>query len=165
MKRIFAAVLAVCASCLGVTASWAASDTSQLPAPIEQCIRTNATKVELAIPDLNQAMTFLVSGICAASIDAEYDRRLKLKEQQSRAEMQKACEQSKSSPLASQGTNSPGSFSPMCQPEIVDSMSNPASTGDDVRAFGMQPHSAEAFSLAAKLLLDLRLAHLNSKSQ
>jgi len=162
MKRLVVVALAAFTSSLGASASWAADDTSQLATPIEQCIRSNAAKVELAIPDLNQAVSFLVNGVCSAPINAEYERRLKLKEQQSRAEMQKACEQSK---LASKSQDASSALNPMCQPAIVDGMANSTSAGDDVRAYGMQPHPAEAISLASQLLLNLRLTHLNSKSQ
>jgi hypothetical protein len=153
-------VLAAAAIFSSTPAMAASADARHLAPAIEQCIRDNAAKVEKAIPDLNEALSYLVSGVCSAPIGQEYERLLKIDEQKKRSDYLKMCEQ-----MRSNGASQQPIPTPICEPDVVESTTSPASTGEDVRVYGIQPRFDEAFSLAARLLLDLRLAHLNSKTQ
>jgi hypothetical protein len=134
------------------------------PSPqLAMCIRDNAPKVERAVSSLNDALSYLVYGMCAAPLNDQYEQALKLREEQRRADLFKMCENSKSRQM--QNPNDGKSMpNPLCTPEMMESTTNSESVGDDVRAYGGTPRSAEATSLAASVLLELRLAHQNSKS-
>jgi len=132
-----------------------ADTTSTLPAPIESCIRSNAEKVERAVPDLNQAVAFLVEDVCAAPI-AEANRQMQRAAMQEVLKRQrKACADWRAKNTGSRADQHDEGADP-CQ---MADLSNDADAVGSWTLFAPQrSDSAEAASLAATLLLDLRLA-------
>ena len=138
------------------------SPADSMPAGLEQCIRDNAASVEKAVPDLTQAVDFLVTDVCAVPIAQEQERQAKVMADKQAARMKAVCASMK----ASGDTTSSSEDGDLSSPE----MCNPAFTDDDltsvyVTGFGAQSvHQPAGNALAAHLLLDLRLSHSTSGS-
>lgn len=160
MNVKFAAVI-VLLLCGLIAASQARAGETALAAPIEQCIRDNAVKVSSVVPNLNEAVDFLVDKVCAKPIadDAAAQQAVVMK--QYSEQLRKNCDAWKSAhPNADTASSEDDEAVNPCQ---LSSM-----TGEDgginwmiftSRVAPAAPPAAVA--LAAQLLLDLRLAHTN----
>ena len=94
LRAYAAAVLLLAATAHCAFAEGAASpQPDPYASPIEQCIRDNASKVEATIPDINQAVDFLVGKVCAATIAEHNVERTKLVAQKTFERVQRLCEQ------------------------------------------------------------------------
>lgn len=141
----------------------ARADGTTLSAPVEQCIRGNATKVSAAIPNLSEAVDFLIEKVCAKPVadDAAAAQSAGMKQYSDR--LRKNCDTWKVS-HPNTDTAAPSGNEDAYNPcQLAD-----ATEGDDGafnwtifagRANSVAPPAAVA--LAAQLLLDLRLAHEN----
>jgi hypothetical protein len=131
-----------------------ADDLPPLAAPIAQCINDNAAKVEAAIPDLNEAVDFLVLNVCAGPVAEQQQLRMKHAAEKSVARMQKMCDDEK----AADKTKPAPSY---CNSLKIGFMSEPNNLEEDY--FGIvataSSKPAAAAALASRLLLDLRLSH------
>ena len=132
-----------------------------LAAPIEQCIRDNAGKVEATIPDLNQAVDFLVGDLCAQPIAARQAAQQAEMMQDYRKNLKDACAKHAAvSKSESKAASDKPAFD-MCANLDVSGVGFLTEPNEDsnytIFAAGGRPTDATA--LAAKLLLDLRLAH------
>jgi hypothetical protein len=124
----------------------------KLAAPVDQCIRDNAAKVELAVSDLNQAVAFLVDNVCAQPISDEHARKTRQATEQYQRQMQDACDKEKSQPKNAKPT--PGmSFCDLAGATHI------GFSGIDQYTAGSVQGPPAAVALASKLLLDLRLSH------
>lgn len=138
---------------------------TKLPAPIEQCIRDNAGKVEAAVSNLNDAVDFLVGKMCAVPIAAESARIAKLMQERTAGQWKKMCDEETAatkSTTADGEKAAPKAFD-YCAMTKIGFLTEPAQ-GDDEGvsysysiALGSSPPAAVA--LAAQLILDMRLAH------
>jgi hypothetical protein len=134
-----------------------------LAAPVDACIRGNAAGVEAAIPDLSQGVDFLVGNLCAEPIATEQARQSKIDNDRRTAKLKAACDARKPHPGKPDDKDY---MSLMCSYQIgVLTETNNDDDQDVVTAYvgfsgvgGGRPPAAAA--LAARLLLDLRLAHL-----
>ena len=154
------------AALLFITASSAAANADPTVDPslgtgVAQCIRNNTEKVERAIPSLKEGAEFLVDTICAVPVGSE----ARVREQQhwfgrlrdmTRANC--AARKPDSTPPSDSARHDP------CTATDAEWM-QPANTSSDPEVYAPYRAPAEALSFAAKLLLDLRLAHQNSKPQ
>jgi hypothetical protein len=133
---------------------------AKLGAPIEECIRSNAAKVESAIDDLSRATSFLVSNVCAEPVAAENARKMKVSAERRAKQLQAWCDDQKKS-----NTQPPGSasLSYMCAASGAthigfSGIDQYDGDDDDSLSFvGTSPPAA--IGLASRLLLDLRLSH------
>ena len=139
-----------------------------LAAPIEQCIRDNAPKVEAAVPDLNQAVEFLIGNVCAQSVAVEQVRQRQLADDRRAAEWDKMCETQKATKRDGKtGADVDQSMAAMCSEKSVFKVgfiTEPRDVdGDELTIYRNVSYPAAAVSLAARLLLDLRLSHTKSR--
>jgi len=128
------------------------ADSNALAPPVEKCIRDNAAQVEAAIPDLNQAVDYLVTDLCAAPIAAELARQSKQDADERQAAMKEKCDKPES-----QGGYPHKMRELMCS--YYSDVALDFSGGTVLFNHGTNP--PDAVGLASRLLLDLRLAHLN----
>jgi hypothetical protein len=157
--------IALLSSSLAAVLFWSGASQAAPPSlELAACIHNNASRVEQAVPNLNEALSYLVYGICAAPLNAQYEQALRLREQQRRADLFKICENAKPIRVPNAADSDKTITNPLCSPEGSQSVTNSESVGEDVREYGGTPRSAEAMSLAASVLLEFRLAHQNSKS-
>ncbi len=149
---------------LGSAASPAAADETLAP-PVAQCIKDNAAKVEAAVADLNQAVDFLVTDICAAPIATEQARETKLATQQQTAHWQKACDDMKTAAKAKKSdATSAKSYEAWCGSLKVGFLSEPNNEdGGGYTLFSAANRDPQAVTLASRLLLDLRLSHMKGR--
>jgi hypothetical protein len=126
--------------------------TNEIPKPIEQCIRDNAPAVEKAISRLPDAVAFLVSDLCAKPIADEQTRLQRERWAPIQERLRKQCAQRKTKPTPGLDTN--GEEDPCFD------------MGDvfDFTAGGGSQKLPAATALAAKILLDLRIARMNATS-
>jgi hypothetical protein len=131
--------------------------TDELPKPIEQCIRDNAPAVEKAVPSLTEAVNFLVSDVCAAPIAKEEARRTNERMAALREQARKECAQYKQPQpmLTPQGEENPCANSNVGAIDLMSGWTLYAPSAN-------RPAFSTAF--AAKILLDLRIAHMNATS-
>jgi hypothetical protein len=148
MKIAVAAALFACAF-----VGPAYADGAPLAAPVEQCIRGNAVKVSAAISDLNQAVDFLVEKLCAEPIAADNDRQSKENIAARTAQLKEKCAKSETD-----GGYPHRTKDMMCA--FGDSGLDLDFAGGTV-IYGLASKPPAAVALAARLLLDLRLAHEN----
>jgi hypothetical protein len=137
------------------------ADDAELAAPIDQCIRGNAVKVSAAILDLNAAVDFLVEKVCAKPVadDAIAAQRTLMDQYHDR--LRKTCETWKAAhPNGDAAT--PGNEEAYNPCQMADA-TNDEGGGINWALYVTRTGSASpaAVALAAKLLLDLRLAHPN----
>jgi len=157
--RIFFALTAAALALLPVTAL--ADETAALAPAIAQCISGNAAKVEAAVPDLNQAVDFLVSDVCAEPVAADQARATRRSTEQQTARMQKICDEktaNKSDPKDIKAD----AWSGYCGTLKIGFLTEP---NDDEGGYTLYGYNAlnkpaAAVALASHLLLDLRFAHL-----
>ncbi len=126
----------------------AQADTNTLAPPVEKCIRDNAAQVEAAIPDLNQAVDFLITDLCAAPIAAEQERQSKEATDQRQAEMKDKCAKPESQ----------GGY-PHKTRDLMCSYSEAALDFSGSAVLFNLTKPPLAVGLASRLLLDLRVSH------
>ncbi len=124
-----------------------------LAAPVDQCIRDNAAKVEKAVADLNQGVDFLVNNLCAEPVAAEQARQTKATMDKQAVRWQEACDKEKATPGGASG-----GMGAMCSSFQMGMLSGASEEDEGPYFAGFHPPSAVA--LAARLLLDLRLSHV-----
>jgi hypothetical protein len=152
MRRSFRFVFGATILLISGNSAFAQSELEdEISKPVEQCIRENAPTVETAVDSLTDGVTFIIDDLCGEIISQEQLRQQKAKLEAEREAAQQSC-------LASQAklrskikldcsTNSTPGFNSDSVEEIV------------VTAY-VKPPAPRA--LAAKLLLDLRLARLKA---
>src|SRR5262249_38952942 len=118
-----------------------------LTGPLADCIRTNAPRVEQAVPSLTDAVTFLTDHVCAVEIAEEANRRQVARAQAQADARKKECEQRE----ASLPTHRPNACAEFGRPLPYTDLGLGPLLGAKVLP--------EANAMAAKVLLDLRLAH------
>jgi len=119
---------------------------------IAQCIRDNAAAVEQAVVSLNDAVEFLTQKVCAVPVAANAERAREDASKKWADEMKANCERMKANAAKSDEDAT------MCDQNFdYSGFTLVAMRG----ALPETPAPADATALAAKLLLDLRLAHKN----
>lgn len=140
----------------------AAAD-QKLPPEIAQCIEANAPKVEAAIADLNQAVDFLVTDLCAESIAAENARQAKRASDEQSARIRKMCAERKDD--ARKDADGAKTYDAWCSGMSVGFLTDP--NDDEGTSYSvlssLGARSPSAVALASRLLLDLRLSHAGKK--
>jgi hypothetical protein len=142
----------------GISASAQTSENSAdtLSPAVEKCIRDNAADVESTVPDLNEAVTFLVGDLCAKPISEEQRRRSQAAADETEVATKKHCDEL-------QAKKNPTKFETSELQVCSISATHIGFVGLEQYTQDMvvsQP--ASATSLAAQLLLQLRLAHSKS---
>src|SRR5581483_6928942 len=125
----------------------------KLAAPIEQCIRDGAAKTEQAVPDLNDAVVFLVDKLCAQPIADENNRRTRLAAEEAQKNWQAACNKAKAQAKNGQSAQATAAC-------MMASETHIGFTGIDQFNASTIPGPPAAVALASQLLLDLRLANM-----
>ena len=129
-----------------------------VPEAIEECIRMNAPKVEQSIESLTAATDFLVGSICAQEIATEAQRVQNQAQQRMIDAAQKACDTEKAADSKQQDAARRRIDSCAL---LETSRAGLGAGGWTIYAPAIKPPAATA--LAAKLLLDLRLARMTAK--
>jgi len=156
--------MAIMVAIVAIAAAVHAGESTPAATPKDQtaqCIRDNATKVERAITDLNQAVVFLVDKVCAEPVAAENARRAAEQSRRMSEYWQKLCDAQKAAVAEKHDAESnPAKGVDYCM------MSKVGFTGveqysedDDGGAAYVGSGSPSDVGLAARLLLDLRLTH------
>lgn len=129
---------------------------SALDPALERCIRENAPKVELAVNDLSAATTFLTQSVCANESAAVTQAQMRAQTEAIRARMQQMCDASKAPGAASAHVGNGEESYDACQ--MVQAYGGAEET---MLMANLAPTEGgpAATSLAARMLLDLRLAH------
>ncbi len=128
---------------------------------IAECLRDNAAKVEAVEPDLTKATEYLVSSACALPVAAEQKRLADLRLQALQQHNLQQCEdrvaQQKKNDAANPARSAPGRVYENCalQADNLRALSGYSFLG----VSGLGPKPAAALSMAAKLILDIRVAH------
>ena len=126
---------------------------------IAECLQKNAAAVETAEPDLTKATEYLVSSACALPVAAEQKRladlRLQTLQQRNRQRCEDRVAQQKKNDLA----NNPRSTRTYEDCTAMSDMLADSTRYSLLSLSGMGPKPAAALSMAAKLILDLRVAH------
>ena len=158
-----ALTLAIAVSLMGgapATAVFADTSATALPVAVEACIRANAAKVEQAVPDLNQAVEFLVSDVCAVQVADENARKAKVVADKQAARMKTMCDALPKSGAKSSDEDE-DSLAAACANRFEDE------DWSTIYVTGFASQNANmpaATALASQLLLDLRLSHSKSGS-
>ena len=170
MKRILVGTLF---AALAWTQPASAQLVSGEPSPaLKTCINSNAAVVEQAIPSLEEAVDFLVQGICAAPLadqlaaqQLEAQERMLATQRKRMAAMCDASSAGQPETVVIEPENGYDFWSSMCDLDVLT-----AGIEDSLPAlygFGMSSApvmmSPEATTLAAQLLLKLRIDRLNRK--
>jgi len=132
-----------------------ADDTTTLAPAIAQCINENAAKVEAAVSELNQAVDFLVSDVCAEPIAAQAAQQGKVASEHMAAQWKKMCDE-ETPEQKKAGTD-------YCTWTKAGFLSEPNddSVGSVSYAITSWNRPAAAVALASRRLLDLRLARIS----
>ena len=146
-------LMVVTAAPAAAQAQFSAEPTAVTPA-LEQCIRTNASKVEAAMPDLDKAVEYLVADICAVPTAAQLAQQAKAASDAQAAQMKAACDKRKASAKPSDDEDD-GCGS-------IDFAGGSLLYASGFSSLMMAPPAAKA--LAASLLLDSRISHLKMGS-
>jgi hypothetical protein len=161
LKALAAAIL------LALTTGAASAETTLAPqpdpyaSPIEQCIRDNAAKVEATVPDINQAVDFLVGKVCAVPIAEHNAEHTKLVQRQNYERVQKMCDDQTAAKADAKADASKPTGVDYCA--LIKSASttavqpvpfDPWSTNAGV----VSANPAAAVALASQLLLNVRAA-------
>ena len=127
-----------------------------LPPDISQCLRDNAAAVETAEPDLTKATDFLVLDACALPVAREQQRqntqRLKEAADRNRALCLDRVAQQKQQ---DQAAARPGRSYENCDLNYNNAVAN----SPLLPVLAIPQRNPAAIALAAKLILDLRVAH------
>jgi hypothetical protein len=163
MKRLAASLFL-----LAVSAPAHAAENDGMTPAIAQCLQQNAAAVEAAEPDLTKATDYLVADSCAAPV-AEEQHRISTMRTQQMAERNRAQCQDRVAQQKSQDAvlpNPPRRTYENCELSYNNQIGNNqiANTGFllPIMGIGTRPPPA-VVSMAAKLILDLRLAHNKSR--
>ncbi len=156
MRLAAAAALLLCSFAISSSAH---ADDAALAAPIEQCIRGNAIKVSAAIPDLNQAVDFLVDKLCAKPIAEDSAAAQRAAMQKYADRQQKNCDDWKKSHAPAAPASGNEDEANPCQ--LAGMMGDASGFSWTITAARPAAAPPAAVALAAKLLLELRLAHEN----
>src|SRR5580693_10222207 len=162
MLKISTAVFAFLIAASGAIAA-DTDGATKLPVPIEQCIRDNAGKVEAAVPNLNDAVDFLVGKVCAVPIAGESARIAKLMQERTAGQWKKMCDEETA---ATKGTTADGEKAgpktfDYCAMTKVGFLTEPNDDEGGSYAYSIALGSSPpaAVALAAQLMLDMLLAH------
>jgi len=155
-------ILPACAAILALAAPVRAQQDDELAPEIAQCLRDNATAVESVEPDLTKATDFLVIDACAAPIAKDQQRqnaqRLQASAERNRAQCQQRVAQQKQLDESSTPARNGRVY------ENCDFNYDNALAGTQILSIINVPQRpAAAVALAAKLILDLRVAHNKSR--
>jgi hypothetical protein len=162
MKKFLVSVAMVC-SFVTPLPSLADDASAPLAAPIEQCIRSNAPQVETAIPDLVQAVNFLVSNLCADPIAAEQSRQNKLQADRQAEKWKKVCDEQKAQSQSGTATDKRVvTMNSFCSSMRIGFLTEPSADDGSYTLYSPVGAPPSAVALASRLLLDLRLSHLKS---
>jgi len=130
---------------------------------VEQCIHSNAPAVERAIDRLPDAVDFLVEDVCAKPIADAAARQQLVMQDKFLEELKERC-----AVLKQSGKAMNGAANACIQADSVraqtDAMRAGTSSGGWTLFAPAANKSAEATSLAAKVLLDLRIQRMNATS-
>jgi len=128
---------------------------AELTPAVSSCISENAPKAEQAIASLNDATSFLVDDVCADVIAAEQNRQSAAEFQKMRDKQHQACVAQKASPGPAKQDEDDTSACAMdnIYSAYVDQ------SGWTIFSGVRMEKSPQATAYAAKLLLELRLAH------
>jgi len=161
MKKAILHLSTIVALVAGVAnASAATEETATTMAPsVEQCIRENAPKVEKAIASLTDAVDFLVNDVCAVQISEQMGALQQATMKKFYANQKKTCDEKKAAGKSTKVGAGQDSYD-FC--EMLGSEESTATEFTGWTLYGKQS-SPQATALAAKLLLDLRLSHSNSR--
>jgi hypothetical protein len=147
----------------GVAAAVAGGGMAQtsdaVPRAVEECIRSNASKVEQSIESLTAATEFLVGSVCAQEIAAEAQRVQSQAQQRMIDAAQRACDSEKSAVTKQQDTGRRG-YDACALLET----SKPGLEAEGWTIYAPAPKPPAATALSAKLSLELRLARATTKS-
>ena len=133
----------------------AGAQAQEAAAPVAQCIRDNAAKVEQAIPALNTAVDFLVNDVCVVQVAEEQQKqrtavlRASFERQKKKCDAKKAAGQSTA--IKSEGT----SYDP-CEMYDGEESSLYSSYASTLSTYTRADPASIA--LAAQTLLDVRLS-------
>jgi hypothetical protein len=139
------------------------SAAAPLAAPIDACIRANAAKVEAAVPDLRDGVRFLVEDVCAEPIAVEQSRQQALTAQANAAHWKKMCDEQKSQPRQSNKNKLFDACSLADMQVGFTGVESPQGDNDDDTPTYLTLSPPAALALASQMLLDLRLAHSQSR--
>ncbi len=146
-------LMAVIAAPAAAQAQFSAEPTALTPA-LEQCIRTNAVKVEASVPDLDKAVEYLVAEVCAVSTADQLAQQAKAASDAQAAQMKAVCDKRKASAKSSDDEDDG------C--DSIDFAGGSVLYASGFSSLMTAPPAAKA--LAASLLLDLRISHLKTGS-
>ena len=163
IARRAALLILALAAALPARAQDGAQNPDGMTPAIAECLQKNAAAVEAAEPDLTKATDYLVADICAAPV-AEEQRRVTIARNQQNAERNRAQCQDR---VTQQKTQDAIAGQPSRRTyencELV--YNNQINANSFVLPFiglgGTRPPAV--VSMAAKLILDLRLAHTKSR--
>jgi hypothetical protein len=128
-----------------------AAAAGELAAPIAACIRDNAPKVEQAIPSLTDGVEFLVGSICAVEVSAINQQQMVEQQRRASERWQKWCEEQRRAPQSS----TEGQAVDVC---AYTKLGFVTEDGEGWTIYAPTVKPATATALAARLLMDLRLA-------
>lgn len=152
---------------LGVFAFAALGGTARaadaLAPDVSQCISANAPKVEAAIADLNQAVDFLVTDVCAEPLAAQQARESRRTSEQQTARWKKMCDDSQADAKKDpSNADAAKGYEAWCGTLKYGFLTTPNDDEDEsgyTIFSALTPRSPAAVALASRLLLDLRLSH------
>jgi hypothetical protein len=167
MKSILAPALSI-GVVLGLSGQSIAAE-AELAAPVAACIRDNAAKVEQAIPSLTDGVQFLVGHICAREVSAEAQRQVAENQRQTRERMRKMCDELAKQPQPQPAGNERSYLAMFCDPAAMrvgfDAYDGLGGGYTAYFAIGGAQGGPASTALAARLLLDLRLARQAREGQ
>jgi predicted outer membrane protein len=158
--RLSRAILAAMVA-LVLVAPATAQDSDGMTPAIAQCLRDNAASVEAAEPDLTKATDYLVGNACAQPVAAEQQRLTNLRLKALADRNRQRCEERVARQKKVDGENNRTSAN-----RYYENCADQADTLLGARlyggtAVGIRP--ASVVSMAAKLILNLRVAHSKSR--
>jgi len=161
MKKAILHLSTILALVAGVANASAATDeaAATMASPVEQCIRDNAPKVEKAIASLTDAVDFLVNDVCAVQISEQMSALQQATTKKFYANQKKSCDEKKAAGKSTTVSAGQDTYDPC---EMLDSQESLTTEFAGWTLYGKQS-SPGATALAAKILLDLRLSHSNSR--
>jgi len=147
---------------LAVSAPAHAVENDGMTPAIAQCLQQNAAAVEAAEPDLTKATDYLVADICAAPVSEEQRRITTIRTEQAAARARAQCQDRVAQQKAQDAAlpNPPRRTYENCELNYTNQISN---TGFILPIMGIGTRPPAVVSMAAKLILDLRLAHNKSR--
>jgi len=157
MRTVFAIAFTALAA---LPAAARADDATRLAPEIAQCINDNAPKVEAAVSDLNQAVDFLVSDVCAEPIAAQEAQQAKRSSDRMAAQWKKLCDEE-----TADKKKSGADYCMMTKIGFAGEPSDEEGAGAYTAILGVSTWNkpAAAVALASRRLLDLRLSHMSAK--